>query len=127
VLVFIGSASVFNPSDESAFFDRGPDLNPRWLDAIRTTGEENVTVYVIDPQGVTGQLNDYSIGFAEQTGGYAWVNSGNFNGAVNQIWQESGSYYLLGYRPPINDHRLHKIEVKVNVPNTTVRARRARG
>jgi hypothetical protein len=47
--------------------------------------------------------------------------------AVNQIWQESGSYYLLGYRPPTNDHRLHKIEVKVNVPNAAVRARRARG
>jgi VWFA-related protein len=127
VLVFIGAASMFSPKDESAFFDRGPELNPRWFDAIRFTGQENVAVYVIDPEGQTGEVDDYSEGFAELTGGHAWVNTANFDSAVNQIWQESGSYYLVGYRPPINDHRLHKIEVKVSVPNTTVRARRARG
>jgi VWFA-related protein len=127
VLVFIGAASIFSPSDESAFSDRGPELNPRWFDAVRSTGQENVAVYVIDPEGHGVGVDSYSEAFAEQTGGHTWVNTNNFDGAVDQIWQESGSYYLLGYRPPINDHRLHKIEVKVNVPNTTVRARRARG
>ena len=44
-----------------------------------------------------------------------------------RIWQESGHYYLLGYAPPINDHRVHKIDVRVKAPGVTVRARRARG
>jgi hypothetical protein len=127
VLVFIGAASMFSPSDEAAFEDRGPLLNPRYFDAIRYTGQENVSVYVIDPEGHGVPVDSYSDAFAEQTGGHTWVNTNNFDRAVSQIWQESGSYYLLGYRPPINDQRLHKIEVKVSVPNTTVRARRARG
>jgi VWFA-related protein len=127
VLVFIGAASMFSPSDESAFEDRGPLLNPRYFDAIRYTGQGNVSVYVIDPEGHGVPVDSYSDAFAEQTGGHTWVNTNNFDRAVSQIWQESGSYYLLGYRPPINDQRLHKIEVKVSVPNTTVRARRARG
>jgi len=127
VLVFIGSASMFSPSDDSTFSDRGRALHPQYFDAIRITGEENVTVYVIDPEGFGNGIGAYDESFAEQTGGQAWVNTNNFDRAVNQIWQESGSYYLLGYRPPINDHRLHKIEVKVNLPNTTVRARKARG
>lgn len=127
VLVFIGSASLFSPSDESAFAGRSPSLNPRYFDAIRVTGQENVTVYVIDPQGFGSGISGYDEGFAEETGGRAWVNTNNFDRAVNQIWQESGHYYLLGYRPPLNDHRLHKIEVKVAAPNTTVRARRTRG
>jgi len=127
VMVFIGSASMFSPGAEWASVDRAPVLNSRYFDAIRVTGEQNVSVYVIDPEGFGNGISAYDEGFAEQTGGQTWLNTNNFDRAVNQIWRESGSYYLLGYRPPINDHRLHKIEVKVSVPNTTVRARRARG
>jgi VWFA-related protein len=127
VLVFIGSAAIFSPNGDSAFSDRGAALSPQYFDAVRITGQQNVTVYVIDPEGFGNGVGAYDESFAEQTGGQAWVNTNNFDRAVNQIWQESGSYYLLGYRPPLNDHRLHKIEVKVNLPNTTVRARKARG
>ena len=75
----------------------------------------------------TGEVDDYSEGFAAQTGGRAWVNSGNFDGAIEQIWRESGSYYLLGYRAPVDSHRVHRIDVKVDLPGVVVRARRARG
>jgi VWFA-related protein len=126
VLVFIGSASMFSPHDPSAFFDRDPLLNEQWFEAIRATGRDNVSVYVIDPGGLTGVVDDYSEGFAELTGGQTWVNRGNFDRAVDQIWRESGSYYLIGYRAP-DDRRLHKIDVKVSVPSLTVRARRSRG
>jgi len=127
VLVFIGAASMFSPSQVSAFADRDPDLSQLWYDAIRSSGRDNVTVYVIDPEISSGTVGDYSRSFAAETGGYAWANSSNFDDMVDRIWLESGSYYLLGYRLPINDHRLHKIEVKVSVPRATVRARRARG
>ena len=54
-------------------------------------------------------------------------NTNNFGAAVEQVWREAGSYYVLGYHAPINDHRLHEIEIKVNVKGVTVRARRGRG
>jgi VWFA-related protein len=126
VLVFIGSASIFSPHDPSAFFEREPLLDERWFEAVRATGRDNVSVYVIDPAGLTGVVDDYSEGFAELTGGQTWVNRGNLDRAVEQIWRESGSYYLIGYRAP-DDRRLHKIGVKVGVPGLTVRARRSRG
>ena len=127
VLVFIGSASMFSPSEQSAFEDRANEFSPNWLEAIRAAGRDNVSVYVIDPEGAPGRANDESGTFATETGGYAWVNTANFDAVVERIWRESGSYYLLGYRAPINDRRLHKIELKVNAPGVTVRTRRARG
>lgn len=127
VLVFIGAAAMFSPKEASAFSDRGPDLSPDWFEAIRSTGRDNVSVYAIDPEGHTGAVDDYSQSFATETGGHAWINTNNFEGAVERIWRESGSYYLIGYPAPINDHRIHAIDVRVGVPGVTVRARRARG
>jgi VWFA-related protein len=126
VLVFIGAAAMFSPKEESAFDDRGPELTPLWFEAVRSTARDNVSVYVIDPEGL-GQVEDYSQSFTAETGGAAWVNTNNFDRAVERIWLESGSYYLLGYPAPINDHRIHQIDVRVTVPGVTVRARRARG
>jgi VWFA-related protein len=125
VLVFIGSASIFSPHEPSAFGDRNAQLGSQWFDAIRATGRHNVSAYVIDPGGLTGVVDDYSDGFAEQTGGLAWSNYGDFDRTVDQIWQDSGSYYLIGYHGRA-DYRLHRIEVKVDIPGLTVRARRSR-
>jgi VWFA-related protein len=127
VLVFIGAGAMFSPQDTSAFSDRETELSPLWFDAVAGAGRDNVSVYVIDPEGVTGSVDDYSDGFAALTGGAAWVHTNNFDRAVNQIWRESGSYYLLGYAAPGDGRRLHRIEVEVDVPNATVRSRRARG
>jgi len=127
VMVFIGAASMFSPNEPSAFADRGPDLSPDWAEAIRSTARDNVSVYTIDPEGQTGQVDDYSQSFAVETGGQAWANTNNFEAAVDRIWRESRNYYLLGYVQPINDRRIHRIEVKVSKPGVTVRARRARG
>jgi VWFA-related protein len=127
VLVFIGAASMFSPNEPSPFHDRDPDLSAHWFEAIRATARNNVTVYAIDPEGHTGHVDDYSRSFAGETGGEAWVNTNNFDRVVETIWRESGSYYLLGYPAPINDHRIHAIEVRTTVPGVRVRARRARG
>jgi hypothetical protein len=127
VLVFIGAASIFSPQEPSAFQDRGPDLSVRWFDAIRATGRDNVSVYAIDPEGQTGDVDDYSQSFAVETGGQAWTNTNNFDPIVETVWRESGSYYLLGYQAPVNDHRIHKIDVRVERPGLRLRARRARG
>jgi hypothetical protein len=126
VMVFIGNAYMFSPEEPSAFGDAGLGLLAEWLDAVRATARNNVSVYVIDPQGVQASPGDWSKSFAEETGGYAWGRTNNFPGAVDQIVKESASYYLVGYTAPVNDDRLHKIDVKVARPGVTVRARRAR-
>jgi VWFA-related protein len=127
VMVFIGNANMFSPATPAAFGDADAlGLMRDWTDAIGATARNNVSVYVIDPRGPTGPYGDWSKSFAEETGGYAWARTSNFAGATDQIFRESASYYLIGYTPPINDNRLHTINVKVERTGVTVRARRAR-
>jgi hypothetical protein len=63
---------------------------------------------------------------AENTGGFAAVNTNSFVDAFDRIVEASSRYYLLGYAPP--DHprngQFHRIEVRVNRPGVTVVARR---
>ena len=132
VFVFVGNANVFSPNQPSAMttpLGGGPlnfDVSPEWDEAIKATARNNVSVYVLDPRGLTGPPGDWSKSFADETGGYAWGRTNNFGAATDQIFRESASYYLLGYTAPINDNRLHKIDVKVERKGVTVRARRAR-
>lgn len=126
VLVLVGSPAIFSPSEPSAFSDRDPDLSPLWLRATQQLGEANVALHVIDPSGLRGAADDYSTSFATATGGLAWATNA-YDRTIDRIWRDAGTYYLLGYRAPIDDHRAHAISVRVNLPGTTVRARRIRG
>ena len=126
VMVFIGNAHMFSPETPSAYGKPGLGLMPDWMDAIRATARNNVSVYVIDPLGLMASPGDWSKSFAHETGGYAWGRTNNFARAVDQIFQESASYYLVGYTPPVDDDRLHAIDVKVERKGVTVRSRRAR-
>lgn len=127
VMALIGNAALFNPQRVSPFEDRGPDLSAYWLAATRQAARHNISIYTIDPFGMVGAaMSDYSKSFAAETGGWGWGNTNNYAGAVEQIWREAGSYYVLGYNAPTNDQRHHTIDVKVNVKGATVRARRAR-
>lgn len=127
VLVFIGDAGMFSPSEPSAFDDRGQSLSPEWLEAISATSRNNVTTYLIDPKGLEAPVGDWSQSFAAETGGYAWSRTNNYRQAVDRIWHESASYYLIGYSAPTSDRKIHKIGVKVSRGGVTIRARRARG
>lgn len=126
VMVFIGNAYMFSPETPSAYGEAGLGLIAEWMDAVGATSRNNVSVYVIDPLGLMASPGDWSKSFAHETGGYAWGRTNNFPRAVEQIFQESASYYLVGYTPPVNDDRVHKIDVKVEMKGVTVRARRAR-
>ncbi len=62
---------------------------------------------------------------AADTGGKVFTNQNDLDHAVTLSVQDGASYYLLGYYPEGKpDGKLHKIEVKVNRPDVTVRARR---
>ena len=127
IIVYIGNPGLFNPSQPSAFSDRDNDLSPEWTAAVRATSRNNVSVYAIDPNGLEGMPADWTHSFSAETGGYTWSRTNNYGAAIDRIWQESGSYYLLGYPAPINDQRIHTIDVKVSKRGVTIRARKARG
>ena len=68
---------------------------------------------------------DYLINIAAATRGHAGVNSNDLAPAVDAIFVENASYYLLGYQATDmrQDGKQRRIEVKVNRPGVEVRAR----
>ncbi|MEO5740038.1 MAG: VWA domain-containing protein [Vicinamibacterales bacterium] len=123
-------------------------------DAIAAAARANVSFFAIDPRGLVGmtseaiELNaaaDVHLGFdakglladmylsqdslrtlAEETGGYAAVNSNNVTTALNRIVRLNSMYYVLGYYPKDarQDGRFHKIVVRAKRPGLRVSARR---
>jgi len=123
-------------------------------DAIAAAARANVSFFSVDPRGLVGmtsetiELNyaaDPSLGFdakglladmylsqdslrtlAEETGGYAAVNSNNITTALSRIVRLNSTYYVLGYYPKDarHDGRFHKIEVRVKRPGLRVSARK---
>lgn len=123
-------------------------------DAIAAAARANVSFFSVDPRGLVGmtsetiELNaaaDPSLGFdakglladmylsqdslrtlAEETGGYAAVNSNNVTTALSRIVRLNSTYYVLGYYPKDarRDGRFHKIEVRVKRPGLRVSARK---
>lgn len=63
---------------------------------------------------------------ADQTNGFAAVNSNDFRSAFERIVNENSSYYVLAYYPPSNrrDGKFHRIEVRTSRRGLSVRARR---
>jgi hypothetical protein len=123
-------------------------------DAIAAATRSNVSIYGIDPRGLTdlgdetieiGAFpDDTSLGvgqgslfnevrlsqdslrtLSEETGGFAVVNRNDFSTAFDRIQQDNSAYYVLAYYPPdARPGRLHKIDVRMNRPGLTVRARK---
>ncbi len=123
-------------------------------DAIAAAARANVSFFSVDPRGLVGmtseaiELNaaaDVHLGFdakglladmylsqdslrtlAEETGGYAAVNSNNVTTALNRIVRLNSTYYVLGYYPKDarRDGRFHKIEVRTRRPGLRVTARK---
>jgi VWFA-related protein len=87
---------------------------------IGTAARNNVAIYAIDPRGLpTGKPGPVPVipdedfftretllakmslrALAGETGGFAFTNSNDFDGAFERIVRESSSYYLLGFAPP---------------------------
>jgi VWFA-related protein len=63
---------------------------------------------------------------AEESGGFASVNSNSLTNAFDRIVQANSHYYVLGYYPATHprDGKFHKIEVRVKRPGLKVSARK---
>ena len=105
------------------------DLHTEWLTAMRSMAAANVSLYVIDPVGLR-PIGGYSFGgdsgFANETGGYAFLSTNDLRGAAEQIFAEAGTYYVLRMTDPPVQRTADLREVKVRVlrKDVTVRARR---
>jgi VWFA-related protein len=124
-IVAIGGAWLFDrPILPGAV---GRDLRREWVEAIRAVAFADAHVYVVDPGGVgSGQADTGSAGFARETGGRAFANTNDFDGAVAQILGEMDNYYVIevGDPPIFRTSDLRELDVRVSRRGVTTRARR---
>ena len=121
IVVCLGRAGLFNPVVGDG------QLRRYTAHTLRAAATSNITVYVIDPSGLSkGGFADFEGGFTRETGGGAFANINDYTPAIERVWEEAGNYYLLGYEPAPRDNARHRIEVRVKRRDVNVRARRLR-
>jgi VWFA-related protein len=143
---------IIRSNDRPASFASG--LLADMQDTLSATARSNVTIYAIDPRGLStggedaievGGVSDTDDGgvarslnneeriareslrqLAEETGGFAAINRNDFTKTFERIVGDNSSYYAMAYYPPSakRDGKFHRIEVKVKRPGVVVRSRR---
>lgn len=124
-IVAIGAGWLFDTPIQPQTISR--DLRQEWVDAMRATAGAHASLYVIDPGGVGMRPADAGkSGFARETGGHAFLNTNDVNGAVDRIVSELDTYYILSVQdPPVGRKTdLREVDVKVLRRGVTARARR---
>lgn len=106
----------------------------------RAANRANASFYTIDPRGLVGgpdidnnisptewaqhvrKSTDSLRVMAEQTGGFALVNSNDFNKGLARIDNETSDYYVIGYYStnPDPTKRTRQIKIDVTRPNMNV-------
>jgi VWFA-related protein len=131
------SGSDVNPFSKSGNEFAAADLAAELSELTREANRANVTMYTIDPRGLVGgpDLDETTLDtmdwqdhiretqsslrvIAELTGGYAVVNSNDFDKALKRIDAETSDYYVLGYYSSNPDplKKRRNIEIKVKKP-----------
>lgn len=109
-----------------------PNASGAWdslRDFVLTAQRSNIAIYTVDPCGLSLDCSrpaqDNLRSLAENTGGFAVLNTNAPEASVERIVAENGTYYLLGYASaaPPNDGRRHRISVRTRVRDVVVRAR----
>jgi VWFA-related protein len=112
------------------------------IDCFAAAQRGNVTIYPIDPGGLRApgsfavlsadpanpgwRNREFLQAVADNTGGFAVINTNDPAPGITQVFRENASYYLLGYAASNTraDGRFRKIAVRVNRPGVTVRTRK---
>jgi len=146
-LLFVGSDLIVQTSD----IECGYRVNQARVAMFRATDLANLTVHAFDPSGlqtlapaassiVRGRgavsaltaniqntlVRQGNIGvLPDHTGGRTVVNTNEPDADMRDVFNESHSYYLLGFQPadPAADGKYHKVDVKVNRKGVDVRTR----
>ena len=123
-------------------------------EAVAGAARSRTSIYAIDPRGLGGledelaelsSLPDETTNLgrgaiadalrvtqdnlrilAEQTGGFALVNTNDLPGGFERLVRDNSEFYLIGYEPrnTRRDGRFRRVEVKVKQPGLRVVARR---
>jgi VWFA-related protein len=116
------------------------ELVQELAELTRAANRANATIYTIDPRGLTAgpdmdadlrapewnahvrASQDSLRVIAEETGGFAIVNTNGFSAGLTRIDAETSDYYVLAYSSTNQDplKRLRRIEVKTTRPGATV-------
>src|SRR5262249_48914839 len=94
----------------------------------------NVSIYPVDPSGLDGiasesaldagigsspadaptkLMREFHLTMAAQTGGIAIIDRNEFRAGIAEIFRETGSYYLLGFKPPATgDGKFKRLAIK---------------
>jgi VWFA-related protein len=134
-----------NPFEERNNQFNESDLVRELSELTRQANRANVTMYTIDPRGLTAgpdmdeqdvRTTEYMDNvrtsqdtlrvIAELTGGFAVVNMNDFDKALKRIDAEASDYYILGYYSNNPDplRRRRQVEIRVNRPNVTLTYRK---
>jgi VWFA-related protein len=124
VIICLGLPSVCDVGEPS--LGGTSVLWPSWVAAISAAARANVSVYCVDPTGVSGGSRMFGNGLVRLTGGEIFAHANNFAPAAEAIWREAGHYYLLGYWPAASTRDLHSIDVNVTRKGVRVHARQRR-
>ena len=115
----------------------GSDVDADFHKAMAAATRGNVTIYPIDPRGLTTNLaaaesfdtselsNRTTLGgLAEITGGFAFTSSNNYQMAFDRLVREQSTYYLIGFNSAYEkrDGRYVRVEVRVKRPGLQVRS-----
>jgi Ca-activated chloride channel family protein len=96
-------------------------------EAVRSTLAADAIFFGIDPKEKLGDRMDILKELSSQTGGSAFHidNHTTLDAALRAIEEQLRNQYAIGYAPPDNSKKgtFHKVEVRVNKPGFTVRAR----
>ena len=127
-------SSETNPFSKTGNEFAAADLASELSELTRMANRSNVTMYTIDPRGLVGgpDLDETKLDMtdwqdhiretqsslrviADLTGGYAAVNSNDFDKALKRIDAETSDYYVLGYYSSNPDplKKRRNIEIKV--------------
>lgn len=121
------------------------DLYALMRELTLAANRANATLFTVDPRGLagvvdSGQYLDQSVWrtflqktqstlrfLAEETGGFAVVNTNDFAAEFKRIDAETSDYYVIGYYSTGAEtgRRVRELEIKVTRPGVEVKARRA--
>ena len=139
-LIFVSTLAV-------DFANPNSDFGHQLRGAVEAAQESNVTIFPINPAGLEvdidspaapvigrsiasaspgsnrDEANDTARFMAAETGGFAIVNTNSFEDQIRQVFRETGTYYLIGFRSAHRDGRFRRLEVKMTRDDLTVRTR----
>ena len=118
---------------------RHPTGSPtRHRRSLREGAAGQITIYPINPNGLEvlsaddavkgfgmgpDLTTDALLALANNTGGFAVVNTNSFTSQIGQIFRETGWDDLLGIDATHTDGKFRKVDVRVNRPGLIVRTR----